>query len=56
LNGPGGPDLRLDSIFRGAEERLDPQVLFDPFEEEFDLPAVFIKLGNCHGRQCEIIG
>ena len=30
----GDPDLALDGILRGTEERLDPQVLLDPFEEQ----------------------
>ena len=39
----GDPDLRFDGVFGGAEERLDAQVLLDPFEEQFHLPAVFCK-------------
>ena len=34
-----GPDLGFDGILRGAVEGFDAQVLFDPFEEQFDLPA-----------------
>ena len=33
----GDPDLALDGILRGAEERLDPQVLLDPFEQMTDI-------------------
>ena len=35
----GGPDLGQDGVFRGAEERLDFQVLLDPLEERFNLPS-----------------
>ena len=36
------PDLRLDLVLVGAIKRLDAQVLLDPFEEQFDLPALSI--------------
>jgi hypothetical protein len=35
------PDLGHDGVLRGAQERLDLQVLFNRFEEEFDLPPLF---------------
>jgi len=31
-------------------------VLFDPLEEEFDLPATLIQSGDLRGRQKEIVG
>jgi hypothetical protein len=43
------PDLCLYGIDRVAKEMLDGQVLLEPLEEEFDLPAVFVDCGN---RQC----
>ena len=46
IGGDSAPDLRLDGVLAGAEKALDAQVLFDPFEEEFDLPAAAIKLGD----------
>lgn len=39
VDGDGDPDLIFDRIFRCAEERLDSQMLLDPFEEQFHLPA-----------------
>ena len=45
VDGDGNPDLCLDRILGGAEEGLDPQVLFDPFEKQFDLPAATIQVG-----------
>jgi hypothetical protein len=33
--------LRLNGVFRGAIKPFDTQVLFDPFEEEPNLPAAF---------------
>jgi hypothetical protein len=37
------PDLRLDRILRRTEETLDPKMLLDPLEEQFDLPAVLVE-------------
>ena len=37
VNDHGDPDLRLHGVGRGTVERLDPQMLLDPFEEQFDL-------------------
>jgi hypothetical protein len=34
---------------------LDTQVLFDPFEEQLHLPALFVKSGDCFGGQLKII-
>ena len=31
-------------------------MLFDPFEEQFDLPATAIKLGDGQSRQVEVVG
>jgi hypothetical protein len=42
----GDPHLSLDCIFRGTEEGLDAKMLLDPLEEQFDLPATAIKLGD----------
>jgi hypothetical protein len=35
----GDPNLGLHCIFGCTEELLDPQMLLDPFEEQFDLTA-----------------
>lgn len=43
------PDLCFDGIDALPIERFDSQVLLDPFEEQFDLPAAFIILGNLAG-------
>ena len=49
------PYLGLDRVDAGAKKRLDTQVLLDPFEEQFDLPAAFVKLGNGQCRQCKVV-
>ena len=38
IGGNRDPDLRFDGVRTGAVEVFDSQVLFDPFEEEFDAP------------------
>ena len=34
----------------------DTQVLFDPFEEQLDLPTSFVEFADDDGRNFEIIG
>lgn len=49
ISADGDPDLRLDGVDRIAEEVLDRQILLEPLEEQFDLPAVFVDGGD---REC----
>ena len=48
--------LAQDRVIRVADEGLDPQVLFDPAEENLDLPALFIDIACGLGRELEVIG
>jgi len=52
----GDPDLGLHGVFRGSEEPFDPQVLLDPLEEQFDLPAALVEGADGRGRQAEMVG
>ena len=52
----GAPDLRLDGALGVAPKILDTQMLFDPFEEQFDLLAVLVKRCNRQGWQYKIVG
>ena len=56
IDGDGDPDLRFDGILRGAEERFDAQMLFDPFKEQFHLPAATIQFGDGQSGQSKIVG
>jgi len=56
IGGYGAPDLRLHRIFAGAQKTLDAQVLLDPFEEQFHLPAILVKCGNGQRRQARVVG
>ena len=46
VNRQGRVNLDEYSIFRVAYETLDTQVLLDFPEENFNLPAVFVNVGN----------
>ena len=48
--------MGFDGVGAGAYKCLDTQVLFDPLEEQFDLPAAFIKLGNVARWQIKMVG
>lgn len=56
VNADCDPDLGAHGVLCGAEEGFDAQVLFDPFEEEFDLPPAFIDCCNGNSRQFEVVG
>jgi hypothetical protein len=42
VNRDRNPDLAFHSILGCAVESLDPQVLLDPLEKQFNLPTAFI--------------
>jgi hypothetical protein len=52
----GAPDLGLGGVFGDAEKGFDAQVLLDPFEEEFDLPASFVELGDAECGEGKVVG
>ena len=56
VHGDGDPDLSFDRILGSAIEGFDPQMLFDPLEEDFDLPPAFVEFRNGGGRQGEMVG
>src|SRR5262245_59964820 len=50
-----GEDLQPNGILVVAEVLADRQVLLDPAEQQFDLPAALVERGNLHGRALKII-
>ena len=56
VNRDRDPNLRLHCILRRPIKRLDPQVLFDPPEEQFHAPTAFIQSCNGQRRKDKIIG
>jgi len=55
IRGDRNPDLGANRILTGAVKCFDPQMLFDPLEKEFDLPAVFIQQSNGLGAQGKVV-
>ena len=47
----GHMNLYSDCVFRLTPELLDLQMLLNPLEEEFHLPAVALKQGDAFGRK-----
>ena len=47
INRNGDPALSFHSVLGSAIKCLDSKMLFDPFEEEFDLSTVFEEQRNC---------
>lgn len=56
VNRQGRVNLDQNRIFRVADEGLYAQILFDFLEEELDLPAVFIDVGDGFRRKPEMVG
>jgi len=56
VGGHGAPDLRLDCVLAVAQKLLDAQVLLDPFEKQFHLPAAFVQRSDGQGRQACVVG
>ena len=50
------PYLRLDGVFCVAIERFDSKMLFDPLEEQLDLPSLLVEGANRDGRQGKVVG
>jgi hypothetical protein len=56
VNAYGDPHLGLHRVDRIAIESFDPQMLFDPLEEQLDLPTAAIKLRDRERGQAEVVG
>ena len=49
-------ELRHNGVLGGSEEVADLEGLLDPAEEQFDLPASLVEVGDLVGRGVEIVG
>ena len=56
VNRDGAPDLGAHRVLARAVKGFDAQMLLDPFEEQFDLPAAMIQLRNGQGGRGEVVG
>jgi hypothetical protein len=51
-----GEELEADGIVVVCEELTDFEMLFDPAEQEFDLPASFVERGDVVGGTLHVVG
>ena len=56
VNADCNPYLGSHGVLAGAEECFDTQVLFDPLEKQFDLPAAFVNGWDGLCWQIEVVG
>ena len=56
VDGHRHPDLSFDGILAISVEGLDSQVLLDPFEKQFYLPARLVEQADGEGGQVEVVG
>jgi len=55
INTDGNPDLGFDGVWRCPVKSFDSQMLLDPAEEEFHLPALLVNIGDsCCGNGKDI--
>jgi hypothetical protein len=55
VNRDRDPDLSSHGVVRVAVKSRDPQVLLDPLEEQLDLPAFSVQLGDAKRREVEVV-
>ena len=55
INAYSNPDLSFHCVLGRAQKCFDTQILLDPFEKDFYLPAAFVKLCNHKGRQRKVV-
>ncbi len=56
IDADGHPQLGAHGVVAGAVKGFDAQMLLEPAEEQFDLPALFVELANGPGGQPKMIG
>ena len=56
VDGDSDPDLGLHGVLGCAVESLDPEILLDPFEKQFDVPATLVNAGDGYCGQPEMVG
>ena len=56
VSGNSDPDLGFYRVDGSSVEGLDAEMLFDPPEEQFDLPSALVEFGNGQRGKDEIVG
>ena len=51
----GNPNLCEDGVLCRSKERLDMEMLLDPFEKQLNLPTLTVKFRYCYCLKSEII-
>ena len=51
-----GPDLNPQRIFGSTDEGFNFEVLFERFEEDFNLPTLSINVGDSGRPEVEVVG
>jgi hypothetical protein len=49
-------DLDAHGVFTAAQEAADLEILLEPLEQQLDVPALFVELGDVGGGALEVIG
>ncbi len=52
----GRPNLNLQGVGAGADKGFDAQVLLERLEEQLDLPALVVDLGDGRGGEAAVVG
>lgn len=55
INTQCNPNLSFDGVFGSSIECFDPEMLFDPLEKQFHLPARLVELSYHERRKQEIV-
>ena len=55
INTYGDPNLGLHGVLGYAKKCLDAEVLLNPLEEQFDMPAAFVNGRDSQGGQGEVV-
>lgn len=56
VSGYGAPDLCLHSVLARPQKSFDAQVLLDPLEAQFHLPAALVQSSDRQRRQRRVVG
>jgi hypothetical protein len=49
-------DLGAHGVFAATEKAADVEVLLEPFEQQFDVPALLVEPGDVDGRVLQVVG
>lgn len=56
VDGDSDPDLCLHGVLGCSVKSLDPEILLDPFEKQFDVPTTLVNAGDGFCKQPEVVG